>query len=47
MMQIYRILRSNFKKVLHDAGQKHPFSARVFRDLCVMASAAADEIVVR
>ncbi len=45
MMQIYRILRSNLKKLLKDAGQKNPFNARVFNDLCVMASAAADEIV--
>jgi len=47
MMQIYRLLRSNLKKLLRDAGESSPFSARVFSDLCVLASAAADRIIVR
>ena len=45
MMQIYRILRSNFADILRNAGARDPFNARVFRDLCVLASAAADKLV--
>lgn len=45
MMAIYRILRANLQRTLRAAGQASPFSARVFRDLCVLASAAADELV--
>jgi hypothetical protein len=45
MMQIYRILRSNFAGILHKAGARDPFNARVFLDLCVLASAAADKLV--
>jgi hypothetical protein len=45
MLQIYRILRSKFASTLRAAGAKDPFNARVFRDLCVLASAAADELV--
>jgi hypothetical protein len=45
MMTIYRTLRNNFKIVLRRAGQRSPFNARVFRDLCTLASAAADELV--
>lgn len=46
MMQIYRVLRANFKSTLRAAGQKDAFNARVFRDLCVLGSAAADRVVV-
>ena len=46
MMKVYGILRANFKSVLHRAGADHPFNARVFRDLCVLASAAADDLVL-
>lgn len=46
MMKVYRILRANFKSILRRAGAHHPFNARVFRDLSVLASAAADEIVL-
>jgi hypothetical protein len=46
MMQIYRVLRSEFKTALKSAGAKDPFNARVFSDLCVIASAAADAIVL-
>jgi hypothetical protein len=46
MMQIYRVLRSGFKETLKNAGAKDPFNARVFRDLSVLASFAADEIVL-
>jgi hypothetical protein len=45
MMQIYRILRSNFSGILRKAGARDPFNARVFLDLCVLASAAADKLV--
>ena len=45
MVKIYRILRASFDEILHRAGQTSPFNARVFRDLCVLASAAADELV--
>jgi hypothetical protein len=45
MMQIYRILRSNLARILRKAGAKNPFNARVFINLCVLASAAADELV--
>jgi len=46
MMQIYRILRSNCVGILRRAGAKDPFNARVFLDLCVLASAAADRLVI-
>ncbi len=42
---IYRILRVNLAKILRQAGAASPFAARVFKDLCVLASAAADEVV--
>jgi hypothetical protein len=45
MMQIYRILSSNFAGILRKAGARDPFNARVFLDLCVLASAAADKLV--
>lgn len=45
MMQIYRVLRSNFAAILRKAGARDPFNARVFLDLCVLASAAADKLV--
>jgi hypothetical protein len=44
MMRIYRVLRANFAGTLRRAGASSPFNARVFRDLCVLASAAADEL---
>jgi hypothetical protein len=47
MMQIYLVLRSNFKAILLKAGARDPFNARVFLDLCVLASAAADKLVNR
>ena len=45
MMQIYRVLRSNFAAILRKAGANDPFNARVFLDLSVLASAAADKLV--
>lgn len=46
MMRVYRILRANFKSLLRRAGADHPFNARMFRDLSVVASAAADVVVL-
>jgi hypothetical protein len=45
MMAIYRILRARFRETLLKAGQTSPFNARVFRELCVLASAAAGELI--
>jgi hypothetical protein len=44
MMQIYRVLRAQFGSVLRRAGARDAFNARVFKELCVLASKAADEI---
>jgi hypothetical protein len=44
MSQIYRLLRAEFKNVLKKAGARDAFNARVFRELCVLASTAADEL---
>lgn len=46
MMQIYRILRTELRSILRNAGAHHPFNARVFKDLCILASAAADALVI-
>jgi len=43
MRAIYRDLRKSFKGVLQQAGATDPFSARVFQDLSVVASASADQ----
>jgi len=42
---IYWELRRNLPVVLRQAGGKSPYRARVFKDLCVIASAPADNIV--
>lgn len=42
MMSIYQILRRSLREVLARAGQTSPFNARVFRDLCVIASLNAN-----
>jgi len=47
MMTIYRILRTNLTDTLHRAGERSPFNARVFRDLSVLASAAANELTTQ
>jgi hypothetical protein len=44
MSQIYRLLRARFRSVLKKAGAKDAFNARVFKELCVRASTAADEL---
>jgi hypothetical protein len=46
MMQIYRILRLNLDGILRRAGARDPFNARVFLDLCVLASATAEDLVI-
>lgn len=43
MMAIYQILRRSFADVLARAGQVSPLNARVFRDLCVIASLNANK----
>lgn len=45
MMQIYRVLRAQFNGILLKAGARDPFNARVFKELCVLASTAADEVI--
>jgi hypothetical protein len=45
MMQIYRVLRAEFRGILRKAGAPDPFNARVFKDLSILASTAADELV--
>lgn len=45
MMSIYRTLRGKLTRILHAAGQDSPFNARVFRDLCLLATAAANELL--
>jgi hypothetical protein len=44
MSQIYRVLRAKFRTILKKAGAKDAFNARVFKELCVLASTAADEL---
>jgi hypothetical protein len=44
MSQIYRLLRAQFRSVLKKSGAKDAFNARVFKELCVRASTAADEL---
>ncbi len=46
MSQIYRVLRAQFPSVLKRAGARDAFNARVFRELCVLASTAADELIL-
>jgi len=45
MATIYRIPRKSLKSVLRRAGTRTPFNARVFKELCVLASAAASQLV--
>jgi hypothetical protein len=47
MMAVYRVLRGNRDHVLPNAGAKDPFNARVFKDLCVVASRAAEDLIDR
>jgi hypothetical protein len=45
MQRIYRMLKRELPKLILEAGAASPFDARVFRDLCVLASAGADILV--
>ncbi len=45
MDRIYRVLRADLKNILARAGASDALNARVFQDLCIAASAAADELV--
>jgi hypothetical protein len=45
MSQIYRVLRTQIPSVLKRAGAHDPFNARVFKELCVLASTAANELI--
>jgi hypothetical protein len=46
MWTIYREMSRTLPAILHGAGPASLYSARVFKDLCVLASASADRIVV-
>jgi hypothetical protein len=46
MRLIYRKLRGNVPAVLRQAGSRTLYSARVFRALCLVASDAAEELVL-
>jgi len=46
MMRIYKVLRAQFKSILQKAGAQDPFNARVFKELCIVARTAADELVI-
>jgi hypothetical protein len=46
MLQIYRVLRAQFEGILRRAGARDAFNARVFKELCVLASTAADELAI-
>jgi hypothetical protein len=44
MFSIYRMLRSRLPNILRLSGSSTPFNARVFTDLCVLASLAASRL---
>jgi hypothetical protein len=44
MMQIYKVL-PQFRAILKKAGAKDAFNAGVFKELCVLARTAADELM--
>ncbi len=45
MWRIYRNLRRNLPAILRQAGSQSLYNARVFKELCVIASASADAVV--
>lgn len=45
MWKIYRDVKRSLPEILKRAGAKSVYSARVFKDICVVASASADRIV--
>ena len=44
MLSIYRLLSLRLPSILRSSGSSTPFNARVFTDLCVLASLAASEL---
>jgi hypothetical protein len=46
MWTIYRETSRGIPTVLHQAGSSSLYSARIFKDLCVLAGASADRVVV-
>ena len=45
MEEIYGVVRKGLRRILRQRGSTDPFTASVFRDLCVAASRAADKLV--
>jgi hypothetical protein len=45
MMQIYKVLRAQFGTILKNAGAEDAFNAKVFKELCVLARTAAEELM--
>jgi hypothetical protein len=45
MMQIYRVLRAQFRSILRRAGARDAFNARVFKELVVSARTAGNALV--
>jgi len=45
MWVIYREMSKSLPVILRQAGSRSLYSARVFKNLCVLASASADRIV--
>jgi len=46
MNRIYRVVGKSLPEVLRRAGTKSIYTARVFKDICVVASESADKNVV-
>jgi hypothetical protein len=47
MRRIYQDVKKSLPKILRRAGTKSVYQARVFKDICVAASASADRNVIR
>ena len=45
MWRVYRDVRKNLPEILNRAGTQSLYRARVFKDICVVASASADKNV--
>jgi hypothetical protein len=45
MRRVYREVKRRLPEILRRSGEKSIYNARVFRDICVVASASADLIV--
>lgn len=46
MWRVYRVLRNNLPRIMDNTAAGSPFGARVFKDLCFLASASADQEVI-